>query len=140
LCRDDTAVGSLIGCFEALILCSEAEHWSFRGGTARDKWGSLSGLASTASTISWKPTLGVPNYPFKNEQSLRWIERACAQARVIAGSPRSLGTAEAEYLLARLRRDEVIYVNGADGKGSINIEKDEEVLTHAMTIFLSELS
>jgi hypothetical protein len=81
----------------------------------------------------------VPNYPFNDEKSLRWTERACAQARVIAGSPRALGTAEAEYLLARLRRDEVIYVNGADGQGSIDIEKDEEVLTHAMTMFLSEL-
>lgn len=58
---------------------------------------------------------------------------------MIAGSSRALGTAEAEYLLARLRRDEVIYVNGVDGESSIDIEKDEEVLTHAMTMFLSEL-
>jgi hypothetical protein len=59
---------------------------------------------------------------------------------VIAGSPPALGTAGAEYLLKRLRRDEVSYVNGADGRGSIDIEKDEEVLIHAMTIYLSELS
>jgi hypothetical protein len=34
------------------LAATEAKHWSFRGGTARDKCGSLSGLASTASTIS----------------------------------------------------------------------------------------